>query len=255
MGGVRVANPGKVSSMLKWSMVFKVLLVENDVSVQRMLSTYLAENGAEILVRGDGRGLMKVVNSFQPDILLLGAALPHIGGIVLLQQLRRSGVEIPVIMITGKKDLEEKVIGLELGADDYMTRPFSSRELLARITSQLRRYRMYMRVFNIGSLKIDPTAREVKCTSNEVLPLTKTEFGLLLQLARRFPQVVSHAELFTEVLGYRPNVETKALVMHIANVRRKLKTLNLAGKVQIQTVTGIGYKLVEHTHPSLRSPS
>lgn len=241
--------------MQKWSSEFKVLLIEDDSSIQMTLAAYLVENGAEVLVRNDGRGLLEIVSSFRPDILLLNVVLPYIDGIVLLQHLRKAGVEIPVIMITEKKDVEEKVIGLELGADDYMTKPFNSRELLARITSQLRRHRMKTQVFNVGSLKIDPTAREVKCASNEVLQLTKTEFDLFLQLARRCPHVVSHAELFTEVLGYKPDVETKALVMHVANVRRKLNSLNLDGMVQIQSVTGVGYKLIEQAQVSSMPPS
>lgn len=241
--------------MQKWSNGFKVLLIEDDSSIQMALSAYLVENGAEVLVRSDGRGLLETVSSFQPDILLLNVVLPYINGIVLLQHLRKAGVEIPVIMITEKKDVEEQVIGLELGADDYMTKPFNSRELLARITSQLRRHRMKTQVLNVGSLKIDPTAREVKCASNEVLQLTKTEFDLFFQLARRCPHVVSHAELFTEVLGYKPDVETKALVMHVANVRRKLNSLDRDGMVQIQSVTGVGYKLIEQTQVSSMPPS
>jgi DNA-binding response OmpR family regulator len=224
---------------------FKVLLIEDDISIQTMLTTYLSANGAEVVARGDGRDIVAMVNTNQPDIILLDVVLPYTDGFTLLQQIRLAGIKAPVIMLTEKGAVEEKVMGLDLGADDYVTKPFSSRELLARITSQLRRYRTASRAFCVGGLKIDPTTREIRSNSNEILQLTKTEFDLFLQLARKCPQVVSHAELFTEVLGYKPDVETKALVMHIANVRRKLSSLNMLGQVQIQSVAGVGYKLVE----------
>ena len=224
---------------------FKVLLVEDDSSIQVMLTTYLTTNGGEIFVLSDGQNIVPVISEQQPDIILLDVVLPVSDGFSVLRKIREAEIRLPVIMLTEKSTVEDKVLGLDLGADDYITKPFSSRELLARIMSQVRRYRTMPQTFRIGGMRIDPTTREIRCHNNELLQLTKTEFDLFLQLVKKCPQVVSHAELFTEVLGYKPDVETKALVMHIANVRKKLSSANMYGQVQIQSVAGVGYKLVE----------
>ena len=224
---------------------FKVLLIEDDTSIQAMLSTYLSANNVEVIVLPDGSTIVSSIAHHQPDVVLLDVVLPLADGFTLLRQIRGAEIKIPVIMLTEKGAVEDKVLGLDLGADDYLTKPFSSRELLARIMSQIRRYRACPQVVHVGGLHIDPATREIRCEKSGLLQLTKTEFDLLFQLAKKHPQVVSHAELFTEVLGYKPDIETKALVMHIANIRRKLSSLNMYGQIQIQSVAGVGYRLIE----------
>jgi len=224
---------------------FKVLIVEDDPSIQVMLATYLSANGGQVTVLGDGEKLLKECGKIRPDIILLDVVLPGDDGFALLRQLRQFGVETPVIMLTERSAVDDKVLGLTIGADDYLTKPFSSRELLARIHNQLRRGRRAIpQAMQVGGMDINPSTREVRSADGELLQLTKTEFDLFLHLVRKSPQVVGHSELFTDVLGYKPDVETKALVMHIANIRRKLSSMAVRGTIHIQSVAGIGYKLV-----------
>lgn len=222
---------------------FKVVIVEDDPSIQAMLATYLSANGGEVTVLDDGKKLLRECDKCQPDIVLMDVVLPGEDGFVLLQKLRGAGVETPVIMLTERSTIDDKVLGLAMGADDYLTKPFSSRELLARIQSQLRRNQTTVQAMRVGGMSIDPATREARGADGELLPLTKTEFDLFLHLMKKSPQVVGHLELFT-VLGYKPGVETKALVMHIANIRRKLSSMAVQGSIHIQSVAGIGYKLV-----------
>ncbi|MDR3089917.1 MAG: response regulator transcription factor [Desulfobulbaceae bacterium] len=223
---------------------FKVLIVEDDPSIQAMLATYLSANGGEVTVLGDGLTFLSEVRARRPDIILLDVVLPGDDGFALLRRLRGAGVETPVIMLTERGAVDDKVQGLDMGADDYLTKPFSSRELLARIKSRLRRGKTTLQTIQVGDMDINPATREVRCAGGDLLQLTKTEFDLFLHLARKAPQVVGHSELFTEVLGYKSDVETKALVMHIANIRRKLSSMSIQGTPHIQSVAGIGYKLV-----------
>ncbi|MDR0477786.1 MAG: response regulator transcription factor [Desulfobulbaceae bacterium] len=222
---------------------FKVVIVEDDPSIQTMLATYLSANGGEVTVMGDGKNLLRECNKGQPDIVLLDVVLPGDDGFVLLRKLRDAGAESRVIMLTERNAIDDKVLGLEMGADDYLAKPFSSRELLARIQSQLRRSQTTLKAMQVGGMSIDPATRETRGADGGLLPLTKTEFDLFVHLARKSPQVVAHSELFT-VLGYKSGVETKALVMHIANIRRKLNSMAVQASIHIESVAGIGYKLV-----------
>ena len=240
--GQKIFKVGR--NMRKETREFKVLIVEDDPSIQAMLATYLSANGGQVTVLGDGEKLLKECGKCRPDIILLDVVLPGDDGFALLRQLRQSGIATPVIMLTERGAVDDKVLGLTMGADDYLTKPFSSRELLARIQSQLRRGQTTLQTMQVGGMDINPGTREVRSVDGELLQLTKTEFDLFLHLVRKSPQVVEHSELFTEVLGYKPDVETKALVMHIANIRRKLSSMAARGTIHIQSVAGIGYKLV-----------
>ena len=230
-------------SMQSETQEFKVVIVEDDPSIQAMLATYLSANGGRVTVLGDGEKLLAECDRLHPDIILMDVVLPGDDGFTLLRKLRDAGVKTPVIMLTERSAIDDKVLGLETGADDYLTKPFSSRELLARIQSQLRRSQTTLQAMRIADMNINPATREARGADGELLPLTKTEFDLFLHLARKSPQVVSHSELFT-VLGYKPDVATKALVMHIANIRRKLGSMATQVTVRVQSVAGIGYKLV-----------
>lgn len=224
-----------------------VLLFEDDPSIRAMLAAFFTNQGARVIAAEDGRDAMARIEAAQPDILLLDVIMPHRDGLAILQELRARNTELPVIMLTEKSGEDDKVTGLEHGADDYMTKPFSPKELLARTRAQLRRSRQPQpdgaHGLRIGPIRIDPRAREAKLADGTLLPLTKTEFDLLSHLAARPGAVVTHGELLKEVMGYDPEVETKSLVMHIANIRRKIDRLCPLA-LTIKAVAGVGYKLV-----------
>ncbi|MDD2463159.1 MAG: response regulator transcription factor [Desulfobulbus sp.] len=224
-----------------------LLLFEDDPSIRTMLTAFFSGQGAKVEAAADGTGALERIRAVQPDILLLDVIMPVQDGLSILQSIRAIDPDLPVIMLTEKDGVDDKVTGLEYGADDYMTKPFSPKELLARVRAQLRRSRRVPPTadscLQIGALCLDPAAREVRLAGGGLLPLTKTEFDLMAYLAARPGAVVSHAELLREVLGYDPEVETKAMVMHIANIRRKIdRYCPLA--LTIKAVSGVGYKLI-----------
>ncbi|MGE4560723.1 MAG: response regulator transcription factor [Desulfobulbus sp.] len=224
-----------------------LLLFEDDPSIRAMLTTFFTAQGATVEAAADGAGALDRIRAVQPDILLLDVIIPVQDGLSILQSLRAVDRDLPVIMLTEKGGVEDKVTGLEYGADDYMTKPFSPKELLARVRAQLRRSRRVVPPddpgLQIGAIRIDPAAREVQLAGGGLLPLTKTEFDLMAYLAARPGAVIAHSELLREVLGYDPEAETKALVMHIANIRRKIDR-HCPQALTIKAVAGVGYKLI-----------
>jgi len=230
------------STVRRGTKKFKVMVVEDDPSIQAMLAAYLSANGARVKVLGDGKKLLRECKKRQPDIILLDVVLPGDDGFLLLRKLRGAGIVTPVIMLTERSAIDDRVQGLDAGADDYLTKPFSSRELLARIQSQLRRSETSLKPMRVGGIDINPSTREARGADGKLLSLTKTEFDILLYMVIKSPQVVEYAELFT-ALGYTPRTESKVLVMHIANIRRKLGSTTTHGAIQIQSVAKIGYRL------------
>lgn len=226
-----------------------ILVAEDDEGILTLLKSFLQSSGANVTVEEHGRDILTRVEEVQPDIILLDVVMPFVDGLTVLGNLRKAGCKIPVIMLTDKSTVDDKVKGLEFGADDYMTKPFSTKELLARIKSVLRRAEQdnneeRASLIEVGGIEIRPLSREVIVESGSTLQLTKTEFDLLNYLAQRKSEVVAHTDLLSHVLGYKNYVETKALVMHIANIRKKMAKAMLEG-VRIETVAGVGYKLME----------
>ena len=220
---------------------FKVLIVEDDPSIQAMLNDYLSANDGRVKILDDGESLLRQCKKSPPDIILLDVVLPGDDGFTLLRKLRGAGIATPVIMLTERSAIDDKVLGLEVGADDYLAKPFDTRELLARIQNQLRRDKKPLKSVKISGIRIDPATREARDADGTLLPLTKSEFDLFFCLIKRSPQVIEHSELFT-VLGYTKS-ETKSLVIHVANLRRKLASIAAAGVFHIQSVPKVGYKL------------
>ena len=230
--------------------MYRVLIVEDDLSIQKMLRAFFLAHGAEVLTAEDGRAGLQMISSSQPDIVILDVVLPYLDGFSIVEQLRKSSNDVPVILLTEKHTVEEKIEGLELGADDYVTKPFSTKELLARVKCQLRRSEKRgtehaTPPIVAGSVTISPKIREVHCNGNnsDLIPLTKTEFDLLYYLAKKRKEVCTHAELLQNVMGYSSDIKTKSLVIHIANIRRKLNDSGV-DDVQIKAVTGVGYRLI-----------
>jgi len=224
----------------------KLLVVEDDPGVITLLHTFLKSKGAEVTILENGRSAVQHVEDTQPDVLILDVVVPYQDGFTILENLRRLGNSTPVIMLTDKGSIDDKVKGLGFGADDYMTKPFSTRELVARIQNVLRRFGSAARTTDgnclLGDLVIKKQAREVCLKDGDSLALTKTEFDLFCYLAKNRENAVEHGTLLSEVMGYRGDIETKALVMHIANIRRKMINLKVK-QVVIETVASVGYKL------------
>ena len=224
-----------------------ILIVEDDPGIINLLKAFLLSKGATVNILENGKLVMQFIEQFKPDLVLLDIVIPYQDGFTILDKLRKAGNTIPIILLTDKNSIDDKVKGLGYGADDYMTKPFSTRELVARIQNVLRRSGAVLEdfcrnTFSVGDLLIKERAREVVLKGGENLSLTKTEFDLFCYLVKNRGQAVTHTTLLSEVMGYKGDVETKALVMHIANIRRKM-TGSQVKNVAIETVAGVGYKI------------
>ena len=228
----------------------KILIIEDDAGIAEMLRFFFSSQGMKATVAEDGNKGLAMISSFQPNIIILDVILPYMDGLTLLEKLRRDNITIPVILLTEKNRVEEKLQGFDVGADDYVTKPFSLRELYARVRVILQRRGNAQstdgpRTITIAPLTIDPLAREVSLGDGSTVVLTKTEFNILYFLAEHINQVVPHGIILEKILGYDPNSQTKALVMHIANIRKKLRSRDIT-TMQLQAVPGIGYKLTDN---------
>ena len=225
---------------------YTLLLFEDDPFIRDMLVVFFTAQGLTVRAAADGRNALARIRAEQPDLILLDVVLPFQDGFTILDELRRAGITTPVILLTEKSGVDDKVTGLDYGADDYMTKPFSPKELLARVKAQWRRASADSRnclPLTIGQVTINPISREVSLPDCTLVPLTKTEFDLLYYLGVKCEHVVSHGELLKEVMGYEPDTETKSLVMHVANIRRKLER-TCPGALAIKSVAGVGYRLM-----------
>jgi DNA-binding response OmpR family regulator len=233
----------------------RVLVVEDERAIADLLRTYLADGGFEVRTCSDGAGALGEVAAFRPDVVLLDVGLPGLDGVEVMRRLRAEGDRTPVVFVTARDDEVDRVLGQELGADDYVTKPFSPRELLARVRAVLRRTTDAAGAaptgsppVAVGSVVVDPDARRVSVAGRPV-QLTTTEFDLLLHLARREGRVCPRDSLLTEVWGYPPGLVTRTVDVHVAQLRAKLE-----GAVTIRAVRGVGYGL-EVADPRPASPA
>lgn len=235
----------------------KILVIEDDASIRELVAWNLSEEGYDCVCAGDGRDGIEAARRELPDLILLDLMLPGLGGFEVLKTLRMDGIATPVIMLTAKNEETDKVIGLEFGADDYITKPFGVRELKARIKAVLRRCRPENGglpagaagqkedetdaggVFMIGDLLIDVPRHEVFADGSAVA-LTLKEFELLHVLAENRGRVLTREQLLDSIWGYDYPGETRTVDVHIRYLRRKLAG---AGGC-IMTVRGLGYKLI-----------
>lgn len=215
-----------------------------------MLEAVFSTQGANIHTADDGAVALDLLRQVTPDIILLDIVLPTVDGLTILKKLRDEGNQTPIILLTDRTLVDDKVDGLNLGADDYITKPFSTKELLARIHAQLRRtgqseYKTGSKAVIFGNLKINENVREVFSNHSEsLIQLTKTEYDILIYLVRNRDRIVEYGELLVDVLHYHSSSETKTLVMHIANLRKKLNNSGDPG-LAIKAVPGLGYRIVE----------
>ncbi len=228
-----------------------LLIVEDDPSVADMLDLFFTSQGIKTAIARDGKQAIPLVTSFNPDIIVLDIVLPFLDGFSVLDILRSDNKDVPVILLTEKSSIEERISGFEHGADDYVTKPFSPKELLMRVQAVLRRVNNSydpdtLQTITINKLSLNPVTREAGILGIPSPALTKTEFDLLYFLAQKKNEVVTHETLLKEILQYNPTSQTKVLVVHIANIRKKID-LKGKGGVKLLTVSGVGYKLTEHS--------
>ncbi|WP_270838970.1 winged helix-turn-helix domain-containing protein [Peptacetobacter hiranonis] len=225
----------------------KVLIIDDEMHIVELLRFNLETSGYKTIYSYDGfDGFIKAKEE-KPDLILLDWMLPNISGIEVLKKIREDAdlKKIPVIMLTAKNMEDDKVEGLEVGADDYITKPFSIKELLARITSVMRRYGMNTgkesEELTAGNLKLNLTKHEVKINDKKV-DLTLKEFELLKLLLKNRGKVLSRNFLLDEIWGYEYYGETRTVDVHIRYLRKKLEEAG-ADEKYIETIRGVGYKI------------
>lgn len=224
----------------------KILVVEDDKTLLDVLKYNLTKEGYDVVTATDGAQALEIARSQKPELIVLDIMLPELSGLEVCRILRKD-TTVPILMLTAKGDEVDKIVGLEVGADDYMTKPFSMRELLARIRAMLRRAKMTVSkppegaTFNVGNLEIDIPRRRATL-GGMLLDLTQKEFDLLTFLAGNRGLVLSRERLLEKVWGYDYAGGTRTVDVHIRWLREKIETIP-AKPERLITVRGVGYKL------------
>ncbi len=221
----------------------KILIIEDEPNIRELVLYNLSQNGYEPLEAEDGLQGIAMARSENPDLILLDIMLPGKNGYDICKELRAEGSKIPIIMLTAKNDEIDKVLGLEFGADDYISKPFGIRELMARVKAVLRRYEnnTEQEGIRIGDLVIDTDSHEVRLGGKQ-LELTLKEFDLLKVLAENRGRVMTRDQLLDKVWGFEYIGETRTVDVHVRYLRKKLGDEDNEGKY-IQTIRGMGYKM------------
>ena len=218
----------------------KILVVDDEQSILDLVMAYLRREGYEVHTAMDGPGGLKAARAFKPDLIVLDIMLPGMDGLEVLTQLRRES-DVYVIMLTARSEETDKIVGLSVGADDYLTKPFSPRELVARVKAALRRLRDGVgpaegTILSFSHLRIDTGKRKV-WVDGEPVDLTPTEFDLLKALAEHRGRVLSREQLLQQVWGYDFYGEERVVDVHIGHIRQKLGDERF-----VVTVRGVGYR-------------
>jgi len=223
----------------------KVLIVEDDPAILRGLADNLRFEKYDVLTATDGEAGYNLQHAQNPDLIVLDLMLPRMTGLELCRKLRTEGQQVPILMLTARGEEADRVVGLDLGADDYVTKPFSVMELLARIRALLRRTNSSKNLPNdlsFGEVEID-FLRYVARRRGKPVEMTRKEFAILRLLGSRTGEVVTRDELLNEVWGVESYPVTRTVDNHIAGLRAKLET-DPARPVYIRTVHGVGYRFV-----------
>lgn len=228
-------------------MTFTVLVVDDEPRIADVLRAYLARDGYEVLVAGDGDDALALARDRSPDVLVLDLMLPGRSGFDVLRALRAEGSRAGVIVLTARDDVVDRVAGLELGADDYVVKPFEPREVVARVGALVRRMERLAgdagpatSATASGDLALDLDAREAR-RRGEVVPLTRTEFDLLAALLERPGMVWTRAQLGQRLFGEAFESFDRTIDSHVRNLRRKIDPAP-AGGSYVETVRGVGYR-------------
>ncbi|HHH40539.1 MAG TPA: response regulator transcription factor [Chloroflexi bacterium] len=221
-----------------------VLIVDDEANIIELARMYLEQEGFHVVSAADGATALEMIARRPPAVLILDLMLPEVDGWEVCRRVRAGTVapDLPIIILTARDDDVDKIVGLELGADDYVTKPFNPRELVARVRALLRRVARTAQPqapIRVGNVTIDPVRHEVT-VADRPIRLRPKEFDLLRTLAEHRGMVLSRQQLLDLVWGYDFYGETRTVDVHIAQLRKKLADAN----VRIETVLGVGYKLV-----------
>jgi two-component system alkaline phosphatase synthesis response regulator PhoP len=222
-----------------------VLVVDDEMKITRLIRDYLERAGFFVATASDGAGAIASARQLKPDLIVLDLGLPNIDGLDVIRALRRAS-NVPVVVVTARADEADRVVGLELGADDYIVKPFSPKELVARVRAVLRRAdaaRTGAEIIRVGAITIDVPRREVR-RDDHAVSLTATEFDLLYALARQPGRVFTRGQLLEAVHGVAFDAYERAIDAHVKNIRRKLEPEPQHPRLLL-TVHGIGYKLAD----------
>ena len=215
-----------------------VLVVEDEKPIADLERLYLSREGFGVHVEGDGRSALAAARRLKPVAIVLDVGLPELDGTEVCRLLRAEGDWTPILFVTARDDEIDRIVGLEMGADDYITKPFSPRELVARVKSVVRRTTKGAeteQVYEIGQLRLEPARRRVTVGGLDVV-LTATEFDLLAQLVRKPGRVYTREQLLSQVWGYEAAAGTRTVDVHVAALRAKLGAAS-----PVRTVRGVGY--------------
>src|SRR3989449_3953281 len=220
--------------------VATILVVDDEPRIVQLVRDYLEHGGFTVLTASDGPAALRTARTGRPDLVVLDLGLPGLDGLDVARSLRREG-EVPIIMLTARTEESDRIVGLELGADDYLTKPFSPKELVARVKALLRRVERrdaMAQPYTYGALLLDAARHEVRVGDKEVT-LTAKEFGLLEQLLRNKGRVLTRDVLLNAVWGYDYHGTTRTVDVHVRRLKQKLPLLSDA----ITAIKSLGYKL------------
>lgn len=228
---------------------YKVLIVEDDRDIREGIEIYLTNQGYEVFQASNGAEGLKIIQQEEIHLAVVDIMMPVMDGITMLMKLRALNYEFPVIMLTAKSEEVDKIMGLNMGADDYVTKPFTPLELIARVNSQLRRYSKYLtaitkedneHVFTIGGLELNEETVEVT-VDGEPVRLTPMEYKIVQLLIRNPGRVFSADEIYERIWNERA-VNTDTIMVHIRNIREKIE-IDPRNPKYLKVVWGVGYKI------------
>ena len=244
IGNARIISMANIQTLTDLG---DILVVDDEASVVEVVSLYLQREGFQVRVAHNGRSALEAIREKLPALVVLDLMLPEVDGLAILQTLRNhAALDVPVIMLTARRQETDRIYGLELGADDYVTKPFSPAELVSRVKAVLRRSAGVSlndggeRPLSFGDLSIDPKSRQV-ILRGENIELTATEFNLLMFMASHPRQVFKRDQLLENVWGFSEYVDPSTVTVHIRRLREKIE-VDPATPLWLLTVWGVGYK-------------
>jgi DNA-binding response OmpR family regulator len=224
-----------------------ILVVDDEPKIVKLVRDYLERAGFGVRVAAEGRSAVALARAEKPDLVILDLGLPQMDGLDVTRELRRVS-NVPIIMLTGRSEESDKLIGLELGADDYVTKPFSPKELVARVRVLFRRMDEYasgnQEVLPVADLTLDLLRMHITAELRQIEELTPTEFSLVAEMARYPGRVFTRAQLLTAVHGVAFESYERAIDAHVKNIRHKIEP-NPAEPRYLLTVYGVGYKFTD----------